>query len=145
MGLCLSKEDVERSPVKAVKPKSEEVKDTNGDVLIEIVEDPFLKYGGSYAGDPKDTADFKYVKFTEVPKLTPAHKSAMAKYLTPELFEKLKAVESSKGYTLSNAIMTGEIDIVEECLLHNKYFLFHEIYFFRGCDAPSWSRRDSWR
>jgi creatine kinase len=33
----------------------------------------------------------------------------MSKVLTPELFEKLKDVKSDKGYTLSNAIMTGTV------------------------------------
>jgi hypothetical protein len=33
----------------------------------------------------------------------------MAKYLTPEVFEKLKDVKSPKGYSLSNAIMTGVV------------------------------------
>ena len=69
----------------------------------------YLKYGGSYAGDIKDTKDFKYVNFDQPPAFTPAHKSLMAKTLTPELFQKLKRVKSSKGYTLSNAIMTGVV------------------------------------
>lgn len=72
-------------------------------------EDPYLKYGGSYAGDTKDAPDFKYVTFTECPKFEAAHKSAMAKHLTPELFEKLKDKQSKMGYTLSNAIMTGVV------------------------------------
>ena len=127
MGLCasLSKEDVEKSPEKAVKAKSEEIKDSNGDIIIDLVDDSYLKYGGSYCGDPKDTIDFKYVKFTEIPKLTPAHKSAMAKYLTPEIFEKLKTVESSKGYTLSNAIMTGDLIAVARQLIQVKYISYY--------------------
>jgi creatine kinase len=68
-----------------------------------------LQYGGRYAADPKDTKDFKYVTFDELPQFTPAHKSLMSKVLTKELFEKLKDVKSSKGYTLSNAIMTGVV------------------------------------
>ena len=105
MGICasLSKEDVEESPVKPTSQKS--VK--SSDVVVQIVEDPYTKYGGSYTGDPKDTAAFKYVTFGAMPKFTPGHKSAMAKYLTPEIFEKLKDIKSSKGYSLSNAIMTG--------------------------------------
>ena len=74
------------------------------------LEDQYLKYGGSYAGDSKDTADFKYITYTELPKFSQIHKSAMAKFLTQEVFEKLKNVKSSKGYTLSNAIMTGRED-----------------------------------
>jgi len=72
-------------------------------------EDPYLKYGGSYQGDVKDTKDFKYVTWTECPAFTPTHRSFMAKTLTPELFEKLKDVKSNKGFTLSNAIMTGVV------------------------------------
>jgi hypothetical protein len=44
--------------------------------------DPYLKYGGSYLGDAKDTKDFKYVTFDEVPSFGPEHKSFMAKLLT---------------------------------------------------------------
>jgi creatine kinase len=33
----------------------------------------------------------------------------MAKFLTAEIFEKLKDVKSSKGYSLSNTIMTGVV------------------------------------
>lgn len=68
-----------------------------------------LAYGGAYLGDPKDAADFKYITFTEIPAFAPAHKSLMAKIVTPELFAKLKDVKSSKGYTFSNAIMTGVV------------------------------------
>ena len=49
------------------------------------LEDPYLKYGGSYGGDPKDSRDFKYVTFSELPKFSAAHRSAMAKYLTAEV------------------------------------------------------------
>jgi hypothetical protein len=63
---------------------------------MDKVADPYLLYGGSYAGDAKDAPDFKYLSFTEVPKFTDKHKSLMAKTLTPELFEKLKDVKSSK-------------------------------------------------
>ena len=57
--------------------------------------------------DEKDTEDFRYITFTELPPFTDGHKSLMRKFLTPELFEKLKDVKSSKGYTLSNAIQAG--------------------------------------
>lgn len=72
-------------------------------------EHPYLKYGGSFAGDSKDTTEFKYVSFTEMPNFTDEHKSLMSKVLTPELFEKLQDVRSNKGFTLSNAIMTGVV------------------------------------
>mmetsp|Transcript_2257 Transcript_2257/g.3465 ORF Transcript_2257/g.3465 Transcript_2257/m.3465 type:complete len:449 (-) Transcript_2257:213-1559(-) len=89
--------------------KYDELKGEDGKLDLSKVQDPYLAYGGSYAGDPKDTADFKYVTFESVPNFTEAHKSAMSKHLTPELFEKLKDVKSSKGYTLSNVIMTGVV------------------------------------
>lgn len=42
------------------------------------------------------------------PEFTEQHKSLMAKHLTPELFEQLKAAgATSKGYTISRAIQTG--------------------------------------
>jgi creatine kinase len=89
--------------------KFNELKDEEGKVALEKVEDPYLAYGGAYNGDPKDTADFKYVTFSEVPKFSDKHRSAMCKHLTPEVFEKLKDIVSDKGYTLSNAIMTGTV------------------------------------
>ena len=71
---------------------------------------PYLQYGGRFnEADPKNTESFKYLIFDEMPKLTPKHTSSMAKFLTPELFEKLKNVKSSKGYTLSNTIQTGVV------------------------------------
>lgn len=96
MGTCASasKEDAEKAA-------------TSGVVASD---DQYLKYGGSYAGDSKDTADFKYITYTELPTFSQIHKSAMSKFLTQEVFEKLKNVKSSKGYTLSNAIMTGQDD-----------------------------------
>ena len=39
-----------------------------------------MAYGGAYAGDSKDTADFKYLTFTELPKFTELHQSAMASF-----------------------------------------------------------------
>ena len=58
-------------------------------VLFLIVKH-YLDYGGLYLGDVKDTEDFKYVTFKELPQFTAAHKSLMAKHLTPEIFNKLK-------------------------------------------------------
>eukprot|EP00341_Mesodinium_pulex_P004891 CAMPEP_0116947276 /NCGR_PEP_ID=MMETSP0467-20121206/37560_1 /TAXON_ID=283647 /ORGANISM="Mesodinium pulex, Strain SPMC105" /LENGTH=448 /DNA_ID=CAMNT_0004631365 /DNA_START=36 /DNA_END=1382 /DNA_ORIENTATION=+ len=90
--------------------KYNELKGEDGNLDLSKVEDPYLKYGGAYdMEDPKNTNDFKYLKFDAVPAFTEAHKSAMAKHLTPEIFEKLKDVKSSKGYTLSNVIMTGVV------------------------------------
>lgn len=59
------------------------------------------------APDPKDTDEFRYITFSEMPPFTDKHKSLMRKTLTPELFAKLKGVKSSKGYSLSNAIQAG--------------------------------------
>lgn len=48
------------------------------------------------------------MNFETMPDFTKKHKSLMAAHLTPELFEKLKAVgATSKGYTISRAIQTG--------------------------------------
>jgi creatine kinase len=57
--------------------------------------------------DEKDTDEFRYITFSEMPPFTDLHKSLMKKNLTPELFEKLKDVKSTKGYSLSNAIQAG--------------------------------------
>ena len=57
--------------------------------------------------DHKDTEEFKYLTFTELPPFTEGHKSLMRKTMTPELFDKLKDVKSSKGYTLSNGMQAG--------------------------------------
>jgi creatine kinase len=57
--------------------------------------------------DDKDTDEFKYITFTEMPPFADAHKSLMRKTLTPELFASLKDVKSSKGYTLSNGMQAG--------------------------------------
>jgi len=58
--------------------------------------------------DKKDEAGVhKYVDYTECPQFTSRHKSLMSKVVTPELFAKLKNTQTSKGFTLSNAIQTG--------------------------------------
>lgn len=111
-GASVAREDVNHLPQYTIlggDAKFDELKNEEGKVDLGKVEDPYLKYGGSYAGDIKDTADFKYVTYTTLPQFTDKHKSLMAKYLTQEVFDKLKDVKSSKGYTLSNAIMTGVV------------------------------------
>ena len=40
--------------------------------------------------DDKNTDDFKYITFSELPPFTDAHKSLMRKTMTPELFATLK-------------------------------------------------------
>eukprot|EP01038_Epipyxis_sp_PR26KG_P016849 gene16849-23081_t len=89
--------------------KFDEMKDENGKVDLSKITDPYLKYGGNYSNDPKNTIGFKYIDFEKIPSFGTEHKSLMAKVLTPEVFEKLKDVKSSKGYTLSNAIQTGVV------------------------------------
>jgi len=85
------------------------LKDEDGNVDLSKVDDPYLLYGGYYAGDPKDGEDFKYLTFDKLPAFTDKHRSFVAKTLTADLFEKLKDKQTSKGYTLSNVIMTGVV------------------------------------
>jgi len=111
-GASVAQDDVKTLPQYTIlggDAKFAELKGEDGKVELSKVEDPYLKFGGAYLGDPKDAADFKYLTFTDIPAFTPAHKSLMAKVVTPELFAKLKDVKSSKGYTFSNAIMTGVV------------------------------------
>lgn len=69
--------------------------------------DPYLQYGGAYYDDPKNTSDFSYIQFNEIPKFTSSHCGMVVKHLTPAVFNKLKGLKTSKGYTLSNVIMSG--------------------------------------
>ena len=111
-GASVTQEEVKSLPQYTIlggDAKFAELKDGEGKVSADKYADPYLLYGGEYAGDIKDTKDFKYLTFTELPRFTDKHKSLMSKTLTTELFEKLKGVKSSKGYTLSNAIMTGVV------------------------------------
>jgi creatine kinase len=57
--------------------------------------------------DCKDTDEFKYITFTELPPWTDKHKSLMRKNMTQAMFDKLKDIKSSKGYSLSNGIQAG--------------------------------------
>eukprot|EP00981_Chlorochromonas_danica_P005393 scaffold1091_cov164-Ochromonas_danica.AAC.16 len=107
----VSKEEVHSYPqyhILGGDAKFDELQE-DGKVHLDKIKDPYLAYGGRYAGDIKDTVDFKYVTFDDLPAFTPAHRSLMSKVLTKELFEKLKNVKSSKGYSLSNVIMTGVV------------------------------------
>jgi hypothetical protein len=111
-GSVLSQEEAKQFPQYKIlggDEKYNELKNEDGQIPLDKVQDPYLQYGGHYAGDPKDTKDFRYVTFDTLPSFTPQHRSLMAKTLTPELFEKLKDVKSTKGYSLSNAIMTGVV------------------------------------
>jgi creatine kinase len=110
---AVDKEQVESLPQFTIlggASKFDELKGEDGKVDLSTVEDPYLKYGGAYdEEEPKNSKDFKYVKWDAVPAFTENHKSLMSKVLTPELFEKLKDVKSDKGYSLSNVIMTGTV------------------------------------
>ena len=76
--------------------------------VIEAVFDSWLKAQlDASPADDKNTDDFKYITFTEVPPFTDLHRSLMRKTMTPELFAMLKDVKSSKGYTLSNGMQAG--------------------------------------
>ena len=55
----------------------------------------------------KDTADYKYENYTELPVFTDKHQSLMSKLMTPELFNQMKDLKTAKGYTISNCIQTG--------------------------------------
>lgn len=89
--------------------KFAELKDADGKVALDMVQDPYLLYGGAYENDPKDTIGFKFVNFSKMPNFTSEHVSAMANTLTPNLFEKLKDFVTSKGFTFSNTIQPGVI------------------------------------
>jgi len=145
----ITQEDAKLLPQYKILEKDGKLPFTEGKTSVELkeVKDPYLLYGGKYAdNDPKNTKDFYYLQFDERPAFTPAHRSAMAKYLTPELFEKLKNVKSSKGYTLSNVIQTGVVTPHlgvgatagdEEC-----FELFKDLYYpiikeWHGYDAAT--------
>jgi len=68
---------------------------------------PAIDGGGAFDGwlkgqlsasprDSKDTDDFRYLTFAELPPWTELHKSLMRRTVTDELFRKLKDVKSSK-------------------------------------------------
>ena len=100
----------------------------NNKINLKAIKDPYLIYGGYYTDDIKNTYDFKYIRFTELPKFSNNHRSIMSKLLTQDLFTKLNYGDdlnvSSKSidlhqninstklaqYTLSNVIMTGVVN-----------------------------------
>jgi len=148
----VKKEDVEKLPQYAFlggDAKFAELKDEEGVVSANKFADPWLLYGGTYAGDPKEDPafnDYKYITFTEVPKLTEDHKSLCARVLksNPELFEKLKDKKTAKGYTFSNAIQAGVVNPHLGCGCtsgdEEAWDLFKEFYYpviklYHGYDA----------
>lgn len=81
----------------------------DGNLSLDKVSDPYLRFGGNYAPEPKNADDFLYVKFDNMPGFTEDHKSLLCKVLTNDLFEKLKETKTSTGYSLSNLIMSGVV------------------------------------
>jgi len=91
-----------------------------------IIDCPKTTNPASSGIDVKPSSEDNYPVFTT------KHRSLMAKYLTKELYNKLKGVKSSKGYGLDDAIQTGidnphlGVGVVagdEEC-----YVLFQELF-----------------
>eukprot|EP01038_Epipyxis_sp_PR26KG_P005764 gene5764-7956_t len=110
----------------------------------------YLKYGGNFDGDIKDSQDFKYITFRQLPLFGTEHKSLMAKVLTKELFEKYKNIQTSKGYTLSNAIQTGVVTphLAVGCTAGDEesWELYKDLYFpiikaWHGYDAYTQKHR----
>ena len=108
----VTQEDIRLLPQYALlggDSKYEELKAGDDTLDLTEIEDPYLKYGGEYSSDKKNTKDFKYITFREYPAFF-NHKSMMAAVLSPDLFAELKDIVTEKGYTLSNAIMTGVVN-----------------------------------
>ena len=57
--------------------------------------------------DPKDTEDFKFLTFSEIPPFTSKHRSLMAKFMSPGIWSKCSSVKTSKGFSLSHLIQCG--------------------------------------
>lgn len=89
--------------------KYAELKDDAGMISLADVEDPYLRFGGYYSEDPKNTKDFRFVHFETMPRFSPAHRSSLVRHLTQDIFDHLKDSKTSKGYTFSNVIMTGVV------------------------------------
>ncbi|RLN47873.1 hypothetical protein BBJ29_005784 [Phytophthora kernoviae] len=53
------------------------------------------------------SAQLTDAKITGFPQFTPAHRSLMAKHLTPQVYSDLRELKTSTGYTLERAIQTG--------------------------------------
>lgn len=109
----ISQDEVKNLPqykIAGGEEKWNEIKGEDGNLALPYPEDPYLKFGGRYSdSDPKNTPDFKYLEFDALPNFSDKHKSAMSRHLTQEVFDKLRDAKSSKGYTLSNVIMTGVV------------------------------------
>jgi len=153
-GASVTEEEVKNLPQYKILgggDKFAELKAEDGTLDLTKVEDPYLKFGGAYnMDDAKNADDFKYIKWDEVPKFvmdgdTP-HRSAMAKYLTPELFATLKDVVSDKGYNLSNVIQTGTVTPHlgvgatagdEDCWVKFKDLFYPIIKDWHGYDAET--------
>eukprot|EP01032_Pedospumella_encystans_P034945 gene34945-39517_t len=62
-GASVSQEEAKNFPQYKIlggDAEFEKLKDEEGKVSADKYQDPYLKYGGAYLGDAKDTKDFKY-------------------------------------------------------------------------------------
>jgi protein-arginine kinase len=65
------------------------------------------QYGGISLGDQKDTNDFKFFTYEQLPIFIEKHQSLLSQVLTDSLFRKLKNTQTSTGFTFSNVIQSG--------------------------------------
>ena len=57
--------------------------------------------------DTKDTEDFTFLTFSEMPPFTSKHRSLMAKTMSLDIWNKYCALKTSRGFSLSNLIQCG--------------------------------------
>jgi len=96
--------------------------------------EPWLTWGEDDTENENNRDDFKYKVYKELPAMDGGkHKSLMAKLLTAEIFDKLKDLKTSKGYTLSHAIQTGvmtpHLGVGITAGDEESWDLFKEIYY----------------
>lgn len=99
--------EIEFNVVAPPRPVDEKTKK-----IVQGLMDTYAKTTGTkfhVDGCDKDSAEFKYLTFDECPKFTSKHRSAMAKTVTPALWEKLKDKKTSKGFSIHNSIQTGAL------------------------------------
>ena len=90
-------------------------------------------YGGISLGDPKDTDDFKFFTYEQLPKFTDKHQSLLSKILTKKLFEKLKDKKTKTGFSFSNVIQSGierpTLDLGVVAGDEESYSLFKDLFY----------------
>lgn len=122
-----------------VEEESEAVVETAVSATVEVVEkdddpnDPYLQFGGKFVSDDKkNSPDYTFIKFSDIPLFTEQHKSLMSKSLRPEVFASLKDLATSMGYTLSNAITVGVVNPNQNIGItagdEESYTLFKDIF-----------------